>query len=168
MSHKKNSSAVWMIIWIVAFVAVAYLVSPQWSSLFARAKNNRIATYSAPQWWGCPMMKNFQATRAKAAPTDNTVTTQIAYETVNVWHDEFNLIPSTVNLSAGKSYKLIITPSADWWGCMNTMTIPGIDNNVYPIKKDQPITIIINNAQAGKYDVVCWSMGMYQGKIIVQ
>lgn len=168
MSHIKNRSAIWMIAGIIAFVAIAYLVSPQWNSLFVRAKSNITSAYNAPQWWGCPMMKNFQATRAKAAPTDNTVTTEIAYETVNVWHNEYALVPETVTLTAGKSYKLIITPSADWGGCMSTLTIPGIDNNVYPIIKGQPITIVINNAQAGTYDVVCWAMGMYQWSLTIQ
>ncbi|MEI8009206.1 MAG: hypothetical protein WCI00_07750 [bacterium] len=43
---------------------------------------------------------------------------------MNVGHDAYSLIPETINLTAGKSYKLIITPSADGAGCLNTMTFP--------------------------------------------
>lgn len=45
---------------------------------------------------------------------------------------------------------------------MTTMTIPGIDDKVYDIKKGVPITITINNAQAGNYDSVCEQYKMYQ------
>ena len=45
---------------------------------------------------------------------------------------------------------------------MNTMTIPGLDNTIYPVKAGQSVTITIDNAQAGNYKVVCGAMGMYQ------
>lgn len=45
---------------------------------------------------------------------------------------------------------------------MTTMTIPGIDDKVYDIKKGVPITINMNNAKAGNYDSVCEKYRMYQ------
>lgn len=174
MTHKKNNSGIWMVVWIVAFVAIAYLISPEWSSVFAGwYKANRTTTnsISAPQgggWGWCPMMRNFQKTKANAAPTNNIVETTTSYETVNVWHDEYALVPETVTLSAGKNYKLVITPTADGGGCMNNMTLPGLDNNVYPVKKGVPVTIVINNAKAGTYELVCWNMWMHQWTILVQ
>jgi hypothetical protein len=85
-----------------------------------------------------------------------------------VWHSAYALEPETVTLVAGKSYKVIITPSADGGGCMNNMTIPGLDSNVYPVKKWVPVTIVINNAKAGTYEVVCGNMWMHQGNIVIQ
>jgi len=77
---------------------------------------------------------------------------------VNVGHNEYALIPETVTLTAGKNYKLVITPTADGGGCMNNMTFPGLDSNVYPVKKGVPVTIVINNAKAGTYEVICGNM----------
>lgn len=173
MEHTQNNnkSGLRIAIWLIAFVGIAYLVSPTWSSVFARYKSNNTSTssYTAPQWGGgCPMMGNFQKSRANATPTNNVIDSTVSYETVNVGHTAFALNPETVTLKAGKSYKLVITPTEDGWGCMNSMTIPGIDNKVYPIKKGEPITIIINNAKTWTYKVVCGAMGMYQWQIVVK
>ena len=130
---------------------------------------------------GCPMARNWDQQWTSCATNTNTPTTtpvdttstptsanSSTYETMNIWHDAYSLVPATVNLVAGKSYKLIITPSANGGGCMNTMTIPGLDDNVYPVKKDTPVTITIDNAKAGNYEVICGAMGMHQGNIVIQ
>lgn len=101
------------------------------------------------------------------SPVEETKTSSNT-ETINVWHTAFALDPETVILKAWKSYKLIVTPTENGWWCMYAMTIPGLDNNAYDIKKGVPITITINNAKAGSYDVVCTAMWMYQWSIIVQ
>jgi hypothetical protein len=51
---------------------------------------------------------------------------------------------------------------------MVTQTIPGLDNKVNTIIKGQPIIYKFTNIQKDSYNVVCGTMGMYQGKIIVQ
>ena len=191
MSHKKKSnSGIRMIVGIVAFVAIAYLISPASNWLFARAsKSDTVSTqqvgggcgWGTSQWcsawtcgtsqwcwWGCGGGCGGNKTTTTQTPTNNTVETTSTYETVNVWHSAYALEPETVTLIAGKSYKLIITPSADGAGCMNNMTIPWLDSNIYPVKKNIPVTIVINNAKAGTYEVVCGNMGMHQWTIIVQ
>ena len=206
MPHtKKSNSGIWMIVWIVAFVAIAYLVSPQSNWLFTRSsKSSTVSTQQAGGgcggetsqwcWWGwgwCDGSKTTTSTSSCSAgwgwcgewgwgwcggskttttttPTNNTVDTTITYETVNIGHNEYALVPETVTLTAGKSYKLVITPTADGGWCMNNMTFPGLDNNVYPVKKGVPVTIVINNAKAGTYEVVCGNMGMHQWTIVIQ
>lgn len=59
------------------------------------------------------MMGNFQKSRANATPTNNVIDSTVSYETVNVGHTAFALNPETVTLKAGKSYKLVITPTED-------------------------------------------------------
>ncbi len=181
-----------IVVWILIAGVLFYGISS--SNLFAWSKKNTYnavtpTTTSASScsmwangWWcGCGWGARKTSTVNSCAAGSNPVTTQstptiaptvadttATYETINVGHTAFALNPETVTLSAGKSYKLIITPTEDGGWCMGTMTIPGIDENVYPIKAGQPIIITINNAQAGNYEVICWAMGMYQWSIIIQ
>lgn len=46
------------------------------------------------------MMKNFQKSKENTTPTNNTVTAEVAYETVNLGHTAYALNPETVTLSA--------------------------------------------------------------------
>nr|MDD3720653.1 sulfite exporter TauE/SafE family protein [Candidatus Gracilibacteria bacterium] len=87
---------------------------------------------------------------------------------MNVGHNGNNLEPETINLEYGKNYKLIITPTHDGIGCMVTMIIPQINNTVNTIKKGIPIEYDLVNLKKGNYRVVCGTMGMYQGEIVVK
>jgi hypothetical protein len=174
MTQKKNTSGIWIIGWVIAFVAIVYLVSPTGNGIFARTSTT---TSSSQQvGGGCPMMKNTTTPwewcgggrTVTTPPTNNTVDITNTYETVNLGHNEVSLLPETVNLTAGKNYKLVITPSADGAWCMNNMTLPGLDSNIYPVKKWVPVTIVINNAKAGTYELVCGNMGMHQWTIVIQ
>jgi hypothetical protein len=164
-----------IVVWIIILGWILYFISS--GNLFAKNRTNWNNTNTAAtSSYSCPMMRNWwggwcgggSRTTTTTPITTNTVNTTATYETVNVWHSEVSLIPETVTLTAGKSYKLIITPTADGAWCMNTMTFPWLDSNVYPVKKDVPVIIVINNAKAGTYQVVCWAMGMHQWTIIVQ
>jgi len=100
--------------------------------------------------------------------TSNTIDANTTYETIQVEFNGTSLVPEITNLTAGKNYKFIVTPTSDGIWAMTTMTIPGIDEKVYNIKKGVPITITINNAKAGNYDSVCEKYRMYQWKIFIQ
>lgn len=160
-------------VWILILAGIFYLVSA--SNIFAKNKINTDSTTNTNV--SCPMANNTtsqwrwcggsRTTTTTPTPT-NTVETTSAYETINVWHNEYALVPETVTLTADKSYKLVITPTADGAWCMNNMTIPGLDNNIYPVKKDTPVTIVLNNVKAGTYEMVCGNMWMRQGTIVIQ
>jgi len=169
MTHKKsNVNVIWIVVVLLVILwGIFYFV------LAGGNKNNATtSSYSCPmkntQWGGCAGW----ATTPTTTPTTTTTTTNIdttaSYETVNVGHTAYALVPETVTLVAGKNYKLIITPTEDGGWCMNNMTIAGLDSNVYPVKKGVPVTIVINNAKAGMYEVVCGNMGMHQGNIVIQ
>ena len=174
MTHKKHNfwAGAIVTLWIVFLIWVFYFASAD-NNIFSKRgnKNNTSITTNTAWscgWWSCGCgwgAKKVTTTAPVPAPVVDQNTT---YEEVYAGHDEYALVPETVNLKAGKSYKLTITPTADGWGCMYSMTIPGIDENVYDIKKGVPITIIINNAKAGKYEVVCGSMWMHQWRINIQ
>lgn len=98
----------------------------------------------------------------------NTTVTTWEYERREVGHDGFNTVPEIITLTAGKNYELVITPTDNGKWCMVSLIILGLDRSVNRIIKDQPITYKFTNIQKWTYNIVCWTMGMYQGKIIVQ
>lgn len=100
--------------------------------------------------------------------TTQTTTFTGEYQRVEIWFDGLALVPGTVELQAGGNYELVVTPTENGKWCMVTQTIPGLDNKVYTIIKGQPIVYKFTNIKKGSYNVVCWTMGMYQGKIIVK
>jgi hypothetical protein len=100
--------------------------------------------------------------------TTETIPQDISYERIDVWHNGSELVPQQVRLKAGGNYELIITPESNGIWCMNSMVIPKINREVHRIIKWEPITYKLTNIKAGKYDVVCSAMWMYQGTIIVE
>lgn len=101
-------------------------------------------------------------------PAQEEFSSNITYETIHVEHDGYQTIPEKSLLQAGKNYELIITPNSNGKGCMINMLIPKLDRTIRPIKKDQPIVYRFTNIQKGQYAIVCGTMGMYQGQILVQ
>jgi len=104
-----------------------------------------------------------------STPNNNqNITSTTGYERIEVGHDGLNIIPEVITLIAGKNYELVITPSDNGKWCMVSLTIPGLDRTINRIIKGQLITYKFTNIQKGTYTIVCWTMGMYQWKIIVQ
>ena len=179
--HKKTTpnsigkiGIVLLWIWICAIAIAGYSYYGTWSKSPTVNTNQawscpmmQNTTRNTSQGWGCGMMRNNNRTTT-TAPITVTTNPNITYETINVWHDAYSLIPETVNLTAGKNYKFIITPSADGAWCLNTMTFPWLDSNVYSVKNGVPVTVVINNAKVGTYQVVCWAMWMHQWTIVIQ
>lgn len=108
-------------------------------------------------------------TRAPQQPIiEQQFNSTLPYETINVEHDWYQMIPQKITLEAGKNYEFIITPNSDWRWCMVNMLIPKLDRTIRYIKKNQPIVYKFTNLQKGQYAIVCWTMWMYQWQIVVQ
>ncbi len=93
---------------------------------------------------------------------------EIIVETINVWHDGWQLDPQTTTIDSTKSYKFVITPDANGRWCMSTLVIPRINKEIHPVRKGVDIVYELNNLLPWKYPVVCSSMWMRQGEIIVK
>lgn len=89
-------------------------------------------------------------------------------EEVFVKHNWYQTIPSIINLKAWWNYKITIMPSSNWLWCMSTLVVPWISNEVNDVKAWTPIFYKIYDAKPWKYSVVCASMWMTQGQIIIQ
>lgn len=95
-----------------------------------------------------------------------TTTNNLETETIQVEHDGLQLVPSIINLAAGKNYKLVVTPTADGRWCMTQIVIPWV--GPHTIRKWEPFEVMIDGSRAQTVRLVCASMGMEHGKVIIK
>jgi len=100
--------------------------------------------------------------------TTNEINNTWNYEHKEIAHNGRNTIPNITYLDAKKNYTVIITPERNGIGCMSNLIIPKLDRTVHQVLKDTPITYTISNKKKWTYTIVCGTMGMEQGKIIIQ
>jgi hypothetical protein len=55
--------------------------------------------------------------------------------TINMVYGENGLQPTVLNLSLGKRYKIVVDVQVSIYSCLNTMYIPGLDENYKELKK---------------------------------
>ncbi len=94
------------------------------------------------------------------------VVNNLPTEIVNVGHDGVQFVPSLIKLAAGKNYKVIVTPSSDGRWCNTQVVIPW--KWPHTIKKWEAFEIAVDGSKAKTIKLVCASMGMRQGDIIVK
>lgn len=87
-------------------------------------------------------------------------------ELVNVWFDGSRLVPRSTTLIAGKNYKVVVMPSSDGRWCKWSMVIPGVWP--HPIKKWESFEIPVDGSKPWTIKLVCASMGMGMGEIVIQ
>lgn len=87
-------------------------------------------------------------------------------ETIAWSHDGYNFSPSTLTLATGKNYRITITPTSDGLGCKYSVILP--DGREQFIKKGEPFDITVNGSTPGRIKLVCGSMGMRQGEIVIE
>jgi hypothetical protein len=92
----------------------------------------------------------------------------LEYETLYFKHNGWNIVWNSINLEVWKNYKILITPERDGMGCMWTLTIPTLNSNIYNVQSWIPIIYDIVNTQQWAHKIVCSSMWMVQGAIIIK
>jgi hypothetical protein len=104
------------------------------------------------------------------SPTSNTQENNTASnpnaEIIKVGHNGLQFVPSTIKLTKGKQYSIEVTPSSDGKGCMTEVMIPG--KGPHAIKNGEKFTIAVDGSSAKTIPLVCASMGMKQGEIVVE
>lgn len=89
--------------------------------------------------------------------------------TINMVYGENGLQPTVLNLSLGKRYKIVVDVQVSIYSCLNTMYIPGLDENYKELKKWEKVEYSFDAVKAGEYPFLCATMGMSQGaKIIIE
>jgi len=92
----------------------------------------------------------------------------IKLEVIDIWHNWWSTEPSNIKLKAWGNYKIVITPTSDWKWCMSTQAIPTLSKKASYVKKWIPIEYEIYNAKVWTHNIVCTSMWMRQGKIVIR
>jgi len=104
-------------------------------------------------------------TKIPSTPTttiqDQTVTT------INMTYGDNQLEPNVINLELWKRYKIVVEDQVDIYSCLNTLYIPGLDENFKTLKKWEKVEFNIDATKTGKFPFVCATMGMYQWSTIV-
>ncbi|MEI6773934.1 MAG: hypothetical protein WCL18_03870 [bacterium] len=67
--------------------------------------------------------------------TPQTIIQNQSVTTINMVYGDNGLQPTVLNLSLGKKYKIIVDVQVSIYSCLNTMYIPGLDENYKELKK---------------------------------
>jgi sulfite exporter TauE/SafE/copper chaperone CopZ len=104
-----------------------------------------------------------------AAETINNDSDQEAVQVIKTTYTEADfLVPSTFKVKVGTKVKLEIDVRDDGSGCGYALTIPGLSEQIVPLKAGVPIKIEFTPSTPGTYGITC-SMNMIQyGSIIVE
>ncbi len=90
-------------------------------------------------------------------------------EIINMAYTKNWLTPSVLNLEVWKNYKIIVDVQVSIYSCLNTMYIPGLDNNYKELKKGEKVEFNFSATTPGEYPFLCATMWMSQGsKIIIK
>lgn len=171
---SSGSPLIWaLIMWAFALGTMPVLFLVWFGSSYFKDKNfsyvNKVMWVLVIYFWififsGLANMFHFQNFTSYNMAQINT--SWIEHKDITITHDGSWFEP--VILEGAKTYTLTIIPKSDGLGCMFELTIPGIDENAYPVKKGIPIIINIKNPKPGKYKAVCTAMGMKHGEIIIK
>lgn len=174
--HKKATSngtgkigilLLWIGIFAMAIAGYSYYgtwtktpsanTNQAWSCPMMQNTTNKV------QWWGCSIMGNNRPAVQKTTNPTNSEAKVIAMTYNESW-----LEPWVINVQAGKSYTIIIKVNTDIYGCMSTISIPWLDNNIQNITKWSMITFNIQPTTPWEYEFECAMWVSHQAKIIVQ
>ncbi|MDD5726602.1 MAG: sulfite exporter TauE/SafE family protein [Patescibacteria group bacterium] len=85
---------------------------------------------------------------------------KLTYDTTN------DIQPNTFRVKVGQLVRLEIDAKENGSGCMSTITIPGLYNQVQALRQG-PMTIEFTATTKGSYDITC-AMGVPRGQVIVE
>jgi len=137
----KKAQIAYKAIWILVILLWAYNISTSYDVVATRLDTNSIQDISP-----------------------NTT----AHEVVNMTYTDSWLSPSTINLEVGKVYEIVIDAQTTVYGCMSTIYIPGLDENIQSIKKWNQITFVVHAATAWEYEFDCAMWLSHNAKIVVK
>lgn len=87
-------------------------------------------------------------------------------EEVSWSHGGYSFSPTTLILQKWKNYRVVVMPESDGLGCKYSVILPGVWEHY--IKKWEKFTIDVDGSEPKTIRLVCGSMGMRQGEIVVQ
>lgn len=110
----------------------------------------------------------------QAAPTEGTVqnipsnaagTNEQVINTSFTYNDDIQ--PNTFRVKAGQPVKFVVDVKEDGKGCMSTIAIPELSEDVYQLKAGKKIIMTFTPTKKGVYQITC-AMGVPRGTITVE
>lgn len=95
-------------------------------------------------------------------------TEQTKFTAVYATHNWDKIVWDNIYLDSWHNYKVIIIPENDGIWCMWHLTIPTLSDKVHRVLKWRPMIYEIWNAKPWEYKIVCSSIWLPHGKIIVK
>jgi len=105
-----------------------------------------------------------QAGIFQVAAHDETLDWEQA-EIIEIGHDGVYFSPNRLELNPGELYRLRVTPENNGQGCMGAVVYAG---KTYPIRKGETFDLLIDGRQPWNHRLVCASMGMIMGEIVIK
>jgi sulfite exporter TauE/SafE/copper chaperone CopZ len=93
--------------------------------------------------------------------------TQIS-EIINMQYTDSWLTPSTIYLEIDKVYAIIIDTQTTVYGCMSTIYIPWLDENIQSVKQGEKIKFLVDAAKSWTYEFRCAMWLSHNARIIVK
>ncbi len=95
-----------------------------------------------------------------ATPSDEIQSLTATYTSKN------DIVPNTFTVNSGQPVQLSIDVKDDGFGCMGSMALPGLSNQVEMLVKNKPMVFDFTPEQPGTYQITC-AMGVPRGTITV-
>lgn len=86
-------------------------------------------------------------------------------EVVEVGHNGWQFEPAEIELAVWQNYRVRVTPTSDGIGCMYSMVYAGKE---YFIREGDTFELLVNGSSPRNIPLVCGSMGMRQGMIVIK
>lgn len=112
---------------------------------------------------GAQLFKNMQTNNNQEIYQSNQQTSEV--EIVQVGHNGWEFVPSTIKLNQGKNYIVRVTPERNGIGCMYALAYWG---KSYIIKEWEVFDLYVDGSKKKNIPLVCASMGMRQGLIVIK
>jgi len=111
---------------------------------------------------------NVVATRFNTTNSLQTINNNTPIETINMTYTDNWLKPWKLNLQKGKSYEILIDVQTTVYGCMSTMYLPWLDENIQSVQKWSQIKFSVNATTPWEYEFDCAMWLPHWAKIIIK
>lgn len=115
---------------------------------------------------GYTLINILKSSSVSTAPQPPVVQWDLELVTYAIGHNGYAFVPEDIELAVGKNYKLIVTPTSNGKGCFTHVVLPGI--GAQPIRQGESFEILVDGSTAKRIPLVCASMGMSMGQIVVK
>ncbi len=179
MTHQKHTQhhahhitpknhKYWLIIGIIVVALIglsgyAYY-NTSWNITNIYTPNERISCGHSNRWDAISTVPAISTT-----PVISPTVTVANSDNISVDYADNGIVPSVINLQAGKKYTITMTINRDPRGCMYSILLQWLDEREQTIQRGTTLTFNVDARTPGTYRFVCGSMGMgYWAQVVIE